>query len=216
MNKRKKAILLGMILGDAYLQKTGSKNARIRLEHSEKQREYFLWKGSQFPEFFQGSPKRLTRLNPVYKKEYSYLRWQSNASPEIGKFQRTFYQDGKKIIPQELSNFLTSSLSLAIWFMDDGYFYHRDKIAYIYIPKFNQEEIARLLQVFKTNFFLEAKVKIKKKGNLVLVFSVKETEKLISLIKPFIIPSMEYKLPVSASCVDIRHKTSPDPLSTEA
>ena len=193
-----------MILGDAYLQKTGKTNARIRLEHSEKQKDYLLWKGLQFPEFFQGKPTRLIRFNPIFKKEYSYLRWQSNASPEIGKFHQKFYQNGRKIIPQELLRLLNSSLSLAVWFMDDGYFYHRDKIAYIYIPKYSLEERERLLKMLKDNFSLEAKIKIKKRGNLVLVFSVEETKKLILLIKPFIIPSMQYKLP------------SLDPLSTAA
>ena len=203
MNKRKKALLLGMILGDAYLQKTGSRNARIRLEHSEKQKEYLLWKGLQFPEFFQGKPKRIVRFNPVYKKEYTYLRWQSNASPEIGLFRRKFYQEGKKIIPKDLSQSLTEPLSLAVWFMDDGYYYHRDKIAYIYIPNFSGEEAGILLKVLKDNFLLEAKLKMKKRGNLVLVFSVHETQKLMNLIKPYIIPAMSYKI------------SSSDPLSTE-
>ena len=33
-----KQILYGTILGDGYLQKTGEKNARLRLEHGEKQK----------------------------------------------------------------------------------------------------------------------------------------------------------------------------------
>lgn len=204
MNSRKKAILVGMILGDAYLQKTGRKNARLRLEHSEKQKEYLFWKGSQFPELFQGKPSRLVRFNPVYRKEYSYFRWQSNASPEIGKFRRIFYPDNQKIIPKELPKLFVSPLSLAVWFMDDGYYYHRDRMAYLYIPKYRQEELEILVKALKSNFSLETKVKIKKSGNMVLVFNVKETQKLLSLIEPFIIPSLSYKTP------------SFDPLSTAA
>lgn len=194
MNSRKKAILIGMILGDAYLQKTGKRNARIRLEHSDKQKDYLLWKGSQFPEFFQGEPKLIVRFNPVFKKTYSYYRWQSNASPEIGKFRQKFYQNSKKIIPYQLPELLTHPLSLALWFMDDGYFYHRDKIAYIYIPKYSREEVERLLSVLKSNFSLEVIVRVKKRENLVLVFSVSQTQKLLRLIKPYIIPSMSYKI----------------------
>lgn len=206
MNKRQKAILLGMILGDGYLQKTGKKNARVRLEHSIKQEEYLVWKGSQFPDFFQGKPKKLTRFNPVYKKIYTYYRWQSNASPEIGIFRQKFYDDNRnrKIIPRELPELFVNSLSLAVWFMDDGYFYQRDKIAYIYIPKYTSEEIGILRRTLRNNFFLVPKIKIKKEGNPVFIFSVSETQKLISLIKPFIIPSMEYKI------------SSFDPLSTAA
>lgn len=204
MNSRKKAILVGMILGDAYLQETGKKNARLRLEHSEKQRDYLLWKGSQFSEFFQGKPNRLVRFNPVYRKEYRYFRWQSNASPEIGKFRRMFYQNNRKIIPKELPKLLVSPLSLAVWFMDDGYYYPRDKITYLYIPRYRQEELEMLVNTLGSNFSLETKVKVKKRGNLVLVFNVKETQKLLLLIKPFIIPSLSYKI------------SSFDPLSTAA
>jgi hypothetical protein len=73
MNQRQKAILLGMVLGDCYLQKTGEKNSRIRLEHS-------------------------------------YFRWQSNASPEIGRYRQIFYQNGKKVIPKGLPMLFDNSL----------------------------------------------------------------------------------------------------------
>ena len=192
-----------MVLGDCYLQKTGEKNARIRLKHSEKQKEYLLWKGLQFPAFFQGKPKKIVRFNPVFKKTYTYFRWQSNASPEIGRYRQIFYQNGKKVIPKGLPMLFDNSLSLAIWFMDDGYYYLRDKMAYIYIPRLCNEEREILLETLKTNFSLKASIKIKKKGNLVLVFTVEETGKLMDKIRSFIIPSMKYKI-------------SPDPLSTAA
>lgn len=195
MNKIKKAILIGMILGDAYLQKTGKKNARIRLEHSEKQKDYLLYKGRIFPEFFQGKPTKIIRFNPVFKKEYTYYRWQSNASPEIGRFKRLFYEENRKIIPKELPKLLVLKEGLAIWFMDDGYYYQRDKMAYLYLAKYTLQELEIILQTLKDNFNLLPKVK-NKKGNWVLVFTVEETKKLIDLIKPYIIPSMRYKLPL--------------------
>lgn len=203
MNKRQKAILLGIILGDGYLQKTGKKNARIRLEHSVKQKEYLIWKGRQFPQFFQGKPKKIRRFNPVYKKTYTYFRWHSNASPEIGKFHRIFYSNARKIIPSNLPELFVDPLSLAVWFMDDGYFYQRDKIAYIYLPKYINKEIEILLKTLRNNFSLMPKIKVKKRGNQVLIFSVLDTQKLISLIKSYIISCMKYKL------------SSFDPLSTE-
>lgn len=203
MNTKQRIVLIGIILGDGYLQKTGEKNARIRLEHSEKQEEYLFWKASQFPQFFQGTPQKLKRFNPFYQKQYAYVRWQSNASPQIGKFRKLFYRNGQKIIPQELVKIFNQPLALAIWFMDDGYFYPRDKIAYIYLPKYSGEERLILLKTLKTNFGLNAVLKEKKRGELVLVFNTSQTRKLFDLIKPFIIPSMSYKI-------------SLDPLSTAA
>jgi hypothetical protein len=203
MNVKQKTILIGMILGDGFLQKTGENNARIRLEHSDKQEEYLSWKANQFPEFFQGKPQRLVRFNPVYQKQYSYARWQSNASPEIGRFRKLFYRDGKKIIPKELTEYFNNALSLAIWFMDDGYFYPRDKMSYIYIPKYTEDEVLILLKTLKINFNLKAVFKKKKRGESVLIFNTTQTKRLVELIKPFIIPSMLYKI-------------SLDPLSTAA
>src|SRR3989338_5236170 len=104
MNSRKKAVLVGMILGDAYLQKTGKQNARIRLEHSTFQNDYLLWKMSLFGQYFHK------------------------------KLQRLFYVDSKKLIPTNISSILKDPLTLAVWFMDDGYYYHRDNMAYIYVP----------------------------------------------------------------------------------
>ena len=199
MNSRQKAILVGMILGDAYLQKTGENNARIRLEQSQKQREYLMWKARQFPEFFQGKPTELTRRNPVFQRTYHYIRWQSNASPEIGKYRKLFYIQGKKIIPGSLPSLMIDPMSLAVWYMDDGYLYHRDKMAYIYIPRLVSAEMDILLTSLKENFGLYPTVKIKKRGENVLVFNVTETKKLTSLIAQYVIPSMHYKLlnPVS-------------------
>lgn len=182
-----------MILGDAFLQKTGKQNARIRLEHSVKQKSYLIWKASFFPEFFQGKPVALKRFNNAYGKTYEYVRWQSSASPEIGKYQKVFYLNGKKIIPDNFREILTDPLSLAVWFMDDGYFYHRDKIAYIYLAKYAQSEMGILLKTLKDNFNLLPVLKIKKTGSRVLIFSVSESKKLLDLITPYIIPEMLYK-----------------------
>ena len=183
-----------MILGDAFLQKTGKSNARIRLEHSEKHKEYLLWKAKMFPEYFQGGPKVYVRFNPVFNKTYRYVRWQSNASPEIGKFQRLFYDSQKKIIPKELPKLLIDPISVAVWYQDDGYFYKRDKMAYIYLPKYSQEEIAILLSTLQQNFGLKPRLKVKKSGNMVFVFSVEETKKLFYLIEPYMTPYMRYKI----------------------
>ena len=199
MNRRQKAVLIGMILGDAYLQKTGESNARIRLEHSEKQKDYLLWKASLFPEYFPGKPSYLKRFNRHYDNSYRYIRWQSNASPEIGKFRKIFYRNGKKIIPINLVTLFIDPLSLAVWYMDDGYLYHRDKTIYIYLPEYLSTEQQLLLSTLKQNFGLVPILKRKKTGSWVLIFPVQETRKLLSLMSHFIIPEMKFKLldPVS-------------------
>lgn len=201
MTQTQKNVLIGMILGDAYLQKTGKLNARLRLEQSSKQKEYLEWKVSLLKNYFQSKMQVLKRTNPVWNKTYEYVRLQSTSSSELGKLQRIFYKDSVKIIPITINTLLKHPLSLAIWFMDDGYYYFRDRMAYLYIPNFDEESIQNLLLACKSNFALLPVCKQKKKGR-VLIFNVSETQKLMKLITPFIIPSMRYKI-------------SLDPVSTE-
>lgn len=201
MTKRQKSILVGLILGDAYLQKTGKQNARIRLEHSIKQKEYLEWKILQLSNFFQTKIQTLERKNPILGKTYTYVRAQSMSSSEIGKLQRFFYRESIKVIPDTIQILLKNPLSLAVWFMDDGYYYQRDNISYIYIPNYEERSRQLLLQAFKDNFQLMPVVKSKKR-RLVLVFNVNETKNLMELIKRFVIPSMQYKIPFDPVSTD--------------
>jgi Ni,Fe-hydrogenase I cytochrome b subunit len=77
VTKRQKEILIGTILGDGYLQKTGKRNARLKLEHSERQRDYLWWKYEQLRNLMQDKPKRIERYNPIWKRTYVYYRCQS-------------------------------------------------------------------------------------------------------------------------------------------
>jgi len=201
MTQRQKDIVVGMILGDAYLQKTGKQNARLRLEQGFSQKNYLEWKIAQLKNYFQSKIKVLERDNPVWKKTYQYVRIQSTASPDFGKLRSIFYNNSQKIIPKTIAMIFKKPLSLAVWFMDDGYYYQRDKMAYLYIPNFNKENIKYLLEALKYNFNLLPMLKKKKRGS-VLVFSVKETQKLMGLIQKYIIPSMRYKLPLDPVSTD--------------
>lgn len=193
MTSKQKAVIIGSILGDGFLQKTGKNNARLRLEHGLKQKEYLMWKCQILENFFQGKPTILERKNPIFGKTYQYIRAQSYSGLEFGKFYRLFYFEGRKIIPEQIKNLLKDSLSLAVWLMDDGYYYLRDKMAYIYLPKYDRISLNNLLTVLKENFNLFPNLKIKKRGEYVLIFPVKETEKLLAIISGLLIPSMVYK-----------------------
>ena len=190
MTQKQQDVLIGMILGDAYLQSTGKQNARLRLEHSVDQKEYILWKMSWFPSYFQNKVRFLDRANL-----------------EFGNYRRIFYKNSQKIIPENVNTLLKSPLSLAVWHMDDGYYYHRDRMSYIYISNFGKDSIKYLLETLKENFTLFPVLKEKKKG-LVLVFNVIETMKLIGLIRKYIIPSMMHKVPLDPVSTDQKSDVS--------
>lgn len=208
MTRKQKAVIIGTLLGDGFLQKTGKNNARLRLEHSLKQEDYLLWKIQILDNYFQSKPQYLERNNIKFGNSYQYIRAQSYSGSEFGKLLKLFYLNGVKVIPKEILNLLKDPLSLAIWFMDDGYFYPRDKIAYIYLPKYDSDSVNNILTVLKVNFDLSPVLKIKKRGEYVLIFTVQETMKLMDIIKSFVIPSMNYKLS--------SQKILSDPVSTDS
>lgn len=193
LTKEQKAILFGTILGDGYLQKTGERNARLRLEHGEKQKKYLLWKVEKLKPLFQGKPKYLERIHPITKRKYRYWRHQSQSTPYLGKLRRIFYPEGKKRIPQNLEKYL-NPLTLAVWYMDDGYYYFKDKNSYLYLGNVTEEEGKVVVNSLQKKFNILGRLKKKKKGYAVY-FPVTETRKLKEVIKEYILPEFSYKLP---------------------
>lgn len=146
-------------------------------------------------DLMQSKPKHIKRYNPVWKRAYSYYRCQSHSSPIFGQLRKQFYnEDGKRIIPTNIGSLLKSPLTLAVWYMDDGYLYHRDKSAYIYLAKYSKEEAGLLSTALKDNFNLASLVKLKKGKFYCLCFNVQEAAKLVKIVRPYVVPSLNYKL----------------------
>lgn len=200
MTKRQQAILIGTILGDGYLQKTGSRNARLRLEHSEKQKEYLHWKAAQFLKLFNAKPIFITRTHPGTKRTYAYWRLQSHATPEFGKWRALFYIDGAKRIPDTLADLLKEPLALSVWYMDDGFFDPKQKHSFLYLGRVSRREADIAREALERNFSLAPKIYDKKAKGFALFFSVAETKKLHALIRRHVVPSMHYKL--ASECPD--------------
>jgi hypothetical protein len=191
LSQDQKSILIGTILGDAYLQKTGEKNSRLRLEHGYKQKEYLFWKVKKLDYFFQGKPKYLERIHPISKKKYCYWRHQSQSTPIFGKLRKIFYPEGKKEIPEDLEKYLTP-LMFAVWYMDDGYYYQRDDCSYLYLGNVSIKEAEIVYSALLEKFGILTRVLKKKKG-YAIYFSPQETKKLKKLIKSYTLPQFDYK-----------------------
>jgi len=196
LTKKQKAVLIGTVLGDAFLQKTGEKNARLRFEHGEKQKEYLLWKVKIFGRLFQGKPTYTERKHPKSKKVYKYWRHQTSATPILGKWRKVFYTGlkGEKKIPENLEELLKEPLALAVWYMDDGYFYQIDRNSYLYLGRVSKQEAQTAQRTIKNNFDIRARVYDKKQKGFALFFSISETKRLHKLIASEIIPLFDYKL----------------------
>jgi hypothetical protein len=173
LNSREREILIGMVLGDAFVEESKTGLARVEVNHSLKQKEYLYWKFREL--------KRWVRANP-YKIEYEDKR------------SGNFYRGKRKIIPKDIEKILTSPLSLAVWYMDDGKKRPDCCGAYLDTIWCKKEEQRRLIKCLKNNFGVETRMHWNGDGYH-LYIPASSIERFRSLIEKYIIPSMRYKLP---------------------
>lgn len=92
------------------------------------------------------------------------------------------------------------SLALATWFMDDGSYYYnstnrgsRMKIA---TCSFTDDEQNLMINYFQNKWELNPKINYDNKNYKypVLYFNADDARRMVEIIRPHVIPSMEYKL----------------------
>ena len=109
------AILLGLLLGDGYIDPRG----QIQIKHCEKQKEYCEYKAKLLHTVCGGKDIKIieTILNGNRKQYRKYeIKKQSKHFKQIRKL---LYTEGRKTITPEVLNYLTP-LSISLWWMDDG------------------------------------------------------------------------------------------------
>lgn len=169
------------MLGDGYMRcKT---NAHLQVTHSIKQKDYVDWMYRVLNSFILTPPKQ-------YQGNGNRIgyRFFTRSLPCFTKIYHQFYQNKKKIIPLDLE---LDDLALAVWYMDDGS--RCDKSCYFNTQQFSEQEQELLIRLLLRDFGLHAR-RDKDKSYYRLRLNVEESKKLVDLIQPHIIPSMQYKI----------------------
>lgn len=181
LSKTQSDIVIGTMLGDGYMRcKT---NAHLQITHSINQKEYVDWMYSVLKNCVLTQPK-------PYKgngKRIGY-RFFTRSLPCFTDIYHQFYLNKRKIIPPNLK---LNEQILAVWYMDDGSLC--GKSCYLNTQQFPEQEQLLLSRLLLKDFGLTAK-RDKDKQYYRLRFNVKESKKFVDLIRPYIIPSMAYKV----------------------
>lgn len=193
VNRKQQSAVIGMVLGDGYLQKTGALNARLRLEHRADHAAYLAWKANLLPKLFQGRPTLLKRVHPKTGRAYSYVRQQSNASPWLGKLRMLFYANGVKGVPRQLPKLLKDDIGFAIWFYDDGHYFVRDRAFYLYLGTVMPADAEIARDTLRSNFGLTSRILDKKSKGFCLYFPASERGKIEAILARYDVPVMRYK-----------------------
>lgn len=197
---REKKIILGTLLGDAHIAMLKT-NARLEVTHSEAQKEYVLWKYKELRRRVLAEPYYCKISDERYNKVYLQWRFRTTIDPLFTEFHEMFYVVRKKIIPANINSLLTSTLSLAVWFMDDGGRRNDSYGLFLNTLSFTKEEHELLQQCLLKNFSLETRIHWVQDGYRLYIPS-KEAQKFCEMIYPHMLPSMYYKLsynPVTTS-----------------
>ena len=192
LNKRQDAIIIGTMLGDGCLEHNGH-FVRLRLEHGKNQKSYLLWKYEELKNLITGSVMKIHAYHKVNECFYDSYRVYTFSDEVFSDYWNTFYVNNKKIIPHNIEHILKSPLSLAIWFMDDGYKRNDCNAFRLNTDSFLLEEQKLLQKVLLKNFGL--KTKVHKKGKYWNVYiPARESNKFVNLVEPYIIPNLAYKI----------------------
>ncbi len=191
-------VVLGSLMGDGNLSpnRRDRKGVRFRMGHGAKQVDYLKWKAELL-----GNIAHSVRDNAKGARFVDFT-----PLPELAELQRAMYLgDGKKFLSEEYLKALTP-LSLAIWYMDDGFFALRSKGLQqrtaggsgrieICVEAMTEGSRVRLRDYLRDTHGLD--VRLRRAGTAaksVLVFSTAASAKFQEIVAPYMAPSMEYKL----------------------
>jgi hypothetical protein len=191
---QQKAILIGKILGDGCLEKNGN-HVRLKVEHGLKQKEYVNWLFSAFKPFVGKSPYSISHRG---LEKNATLRWRfsTKTNAVFDDYYQMFYPNRKKIVPQGIQKLINNPLTLAIWYMDDGYLRTGHSGAYLCTSSFSSSENEELTKALFNVYGIETCIHYARKYPRIHIPS-RHLQKFKKLIQPFVLKSFIYKLPLT-------------------
>ncbi len=179
-----RSTIIGSLLGDGYMRIIpGRADAFLEINHSIKAKDYVDYKYKVLKRLCVSGP--MQRTTNEDRVAYRFFTKQHSDLTEI---YHQFYKDNRKEIPRDL---ILDPVMLAIWYMDDGS-KCRDHDIYLNTQQFSISEQNILLNKLRT---MHINARLNKDKHYYRIRILKESiETFMSIIAPWIIPSMRYKL----------------------
>lgn len=201
LNENGRNLLIAVVLGDGCISRTG----QLKVNHSWKQYKYVEWLHKLLKNngVKVGKITRFEGSNGYLKHTIQY-RFNVEQTMFTKVLRRVFYKEsGGKCYKRKLLDRLTPQ-GLAIWFMDDGALLRRKykgyyKGFYLRISTYcTSDEADIIIKYFNEKWNIHpTKIhehKIKHYDAYTINFGAKEGRKLIEIIKPYMCPSLMYKV----------------------
>ena len=193
LTERQKEIVVGTLLGDGYLEHDGFKASRLQIKQSERKKDYVFWLYNEF--------QNLVKTPPKQRKDNGQWYFSTRSLVELDFFRNLFYGSGSKSVPATIKKLPVSSLSLAVWFMDDGTLDYRVKSHYSFsfsTDSFSQSDVRLLQEVLYEKFKIKTSIQTpscRGKKYIKLYVGKDGRDIFLSTIHPYILSCFDYKLP---------------------
>ena len=184
-----RSVIVGSLLGDAYLYPNGT----LQIEHSFGQENYVRWKYEKLSGIAGKAPVAVERHDSRTNRVYRSLRFYTKAL--LKEYRDVFYRERRKIVPAQVGDLL-DPIALSVWFMDDGGRGARTPKGLVFNTScYSEAEQVVLQSVFADKFGVVMSVHKVGRGFQLYVRS-QSFERFVSVISPYIVPQMRYKLPI--------------------
>ena len=193
MTEHQKDIIIGTLLGDSYIHCSDAGTTSLSIKQADRYKEYVFWLHESLRDLFHIEPKQRPDTKQWYVRSFY--------SKELNKYHGWFYEKWTKMVPKNIAQILTSPMSLAVWFMDDGTLDYREKdhcAFHLCTNCFTKEEAQKLVNVLDSNFNVKASVHYtlcRGKRHARVYIGAQGRDQFNKLISPYILDCFKYKLP---------------------
>ena len=189
LSNLQKQIVVGSLMGDGHLMKNGF-HWSFRIGHCLAQFQLLSWKKKILGEWV--TPRGID--TEVKLGRHIFNSFTTYTHSEFDVFQPLFYPVPPKKVISLLTLDQIEPLGLAVWFMDNGSHLTKKRGVRIHTCGFSFEENFVIRDWFLSRWNIVVHVGKISGGYPVITIYGDEADKFISIIKPHILPCMEYKI----------------------
>ena len=183
------------MLGDAHIaQRSPTGNSRlVYAQTSVEHKAYFNYVFNYFRSFCaeQYVPQNKDIKDKRTNKIYNAISFTTMQLPCFNIYKYLFYSSGVKVVPDNITELLTP-IGLAFWIMDDGS--KHGSGLHISVYGFTNEDVDKLMFVLQDKFNLKCSIHYNRDNKTRIYIFKDSMDNLISLVKPYFINEMLYKL----------------------
>ena len=189
-------ISIGMILGDGSLFKR-SHHSGIKFEQGYKQKEFLYHLFDLFSDYtFMEKPSQRIDLNPEKQGSIKSFWFRTFSHYSFTELWNLFHKNSKKEICKNLITDYLTPIGFAYWVMCDGSLQKSKNCLIIHTQGFTKSENLLAVNELNQKWGLNCEAILHKQKYWVIKTDVKDVKIIYSLLNPYLIPSMIYKLPL--------------------